>query len=353
MLLKKITKRNTWDALLSTCSKGALSQSWQYGQGMAGAEGWTPGRWAIVDGDTPIAAVQIFTRRFKGVVPVARIQRGPLYVRDAALSLEQKLDVLRFLIAYWKEKHHVLYISPSLTTEECDAERLAPLGLKPGGERAWWGTIRVNTALPLDQLRANMRPTWRRNLRLGEGLLSATHACSWQGYQDFLRQHLPFMKRRNIQWPSRALIHSMLDQDAKEGRVFTISLRHDCREAGGVLNIVFGDTCYGFLGWSIPEARKMGANHFAVWETLKFAKEYGARWFDFGGIDEKRYPGITSYKRGVRGQEHDLVGAFYADHDNPVLKHMITLADWRRKHGSVRNMLFQFLPTGARVRFPK
>ena len=37
-------------------------------------------------------------------------------------------------------------------------------------------------------------------------------------------------------------------------------------------------------------------------------KKLGCLWFDVGGIDEENNPGITQFKRGLKGEEYTLIG---------------------------------------------
>ena len=42
--------------------------------------------------------------------------------------------------------------------------------------------------------------------------------------------------------------------------------------------------------------------------TMILLKDKGIRWFDLGGIDEDRTPGISEFKLGVNGTRYVLVG---------------------------------------------
>ena len=55
------------------------------------------------------------------------------------------------------------------------------------------------------------------------------------------------------------------------------------------------------------------APHLLQWEQIKEAKKRGCIEYDFWGIDDKKWPGVTRFKRGFGGREinypnaHDLV----------------------------------------------
>lgn len=49
--------------------------------------------------------------------------------------------------------------------------------------------------------------------------------------------------------------------------------------------------------------KHLRAPAFLRYESIKRAKERGCLYYDFWGIDEKRFPGVTNYKRGFGGKE--------------------------------------------------
>lgn len=66
-------------------------------------------------------------------------------------------------------------------------------------------------------------------------------------------------------------------------------------------------------GASDYEHRNLMAPHLLQWEQIKEAKKRGCVEYDFWGIDDKKWPGVTRFKRGFGGREinypnaHDLV----------------------------------------------
>lgn len=55
-------------------------------------------------------------------------------------------------------------------------------------------------------------------------------------------------------------------------------------------------------GASSGEHREVMAPHLLHWSVIKEAKARGFKYYDFGGIDEKRWPGLTRFKLGF-GEE--------------------------------------------------
>jgi len=60
----------------------------------------------------------------------------------------------------------------------------------------------------------------------------------------------------------------------------------------------FGDMISYLHGASANQYRNVMAPYLLHWQIIKLAKEQGFKYYDFGGIDEKRWPGLTRFKQG-------------------------------------------------------
>ncbi len=54
--------------------------------------------------------------------------------------------------------------------------------------------------------------------------------------------------------------------------------------------IFYGDTCTYLHGGSSEKHKNIMAPHLLQWEMIKLAKEKGYKYYDFWGIDEKKWP---------------------------------------------------------------
>ncbi|MDD4333034.1 MAG: peptidoglycan bridge formation glycyltransferase FemA/FemB family protein [Patescibacteria group bacterium] len=79
-------------------------------------------------------------------------------------------------------------------------------------------------------------------------------------------------------------------------------------------NIVafFGDTVTYMHGASSNEFRNLMAPYALQWHCIKLAKELGYKYYDFYGISETKWPGVTRFKKGFAGFEYDYPGTFDA-----------------------------------------
>jgi lipid II:glycine glycyltransferase (peptidoglycan interpeptide bridge formation enzyme) len=58
---------------------------------------------------------------------------------------------------------------------------------------------------------------------------------------------------------------------------------------------------YGFRAFKSSELKH--------WKTFILAKALGYKLYDFWGIDEKKFPGVTTFKKGFNGQEIEYPSA--------------------------------------------
>ena len=71
--------------------------------------------------------------------------------------------------------------------------------------------------------------------------------------------------------------------------------------AAAMVNFYKGAATY-LHGASDYELRNAMAPYALHWEIIKEAKRRGCHTYDFGGIDETRWPGVTRFKSGFSGE---------------------------------------------------
>lgn len=99
--------------------------------------------------------------------------------------------------------------------------------------------------------------------------------------------------------------------------------------AAAMINFYRGETSIGGVasylhGASAREQREAMAPHLLHWRIMQEAKRRGCAAYDLWGVDEKRWPGLTRFKRGFGGRA--LV--------HPVSVDMIYRAGWYRLYSS-------------------
>jgi len=74
--------------------------------------------------------------------------------------------------------------------------------------------------------------------------------------------------------------------------------------------VFYNQTAIYLHGASDYEYRNVMAAPLLQWEQIKEAKKRGCIQYDFWGIDEKKWPGITRFKKSFGGKEIEYLGAY-------------------------------------------
>jgi len=74
--------------------------------------------------------------------------------------------------------------------------------------------------------------------------------------------------------------------------------------------IFLGDTVTYLHGASSEEYKNIMAPHLLQWLVIKEAKKLGYRYYDFWGINEKKWPGVTRFKKGFGGETVEYPGTY-------------------------------------------
>ncbi len=79
--------------------------------------------------------------------------------------------------------------------------------------------------------------------------------------------------------------------------------RYNKRVVAATILLYFGKTVTFLHSASDYERRDLNATALIRFESIERAKEKGYLFYDFWGIDEKKFPGVTKFKKGFGGKE--------------------------------------------------
>lgn len=83
---------------------------------------------------------------------------------------------------------------------------------------------------------------------------------------------------------------------------FFLACYRDTVVAGALINFYGNTATYLHGAWS-GEYREVMAPHLLHWRIIQEAMRRGCGHYDWWGIDERRWPGVTRFKRGFGGRE--------------------------------------------------
>ena len=86
--------------------------------------------------------------------------------------------------------------------------------------------------------------------------------------------------------------------------------RHQNKYLSAGIFAFWHDAVYYLHGASSDEYKNLMGNYILHWEIISQTKNLGYKTYDFWGIDEEKWPGVTRFKTGFGGEEVKRLGAY-------------------------------------------
>ena len=85
---------------------------------------------------------------------------------------------------------------------------------------------------------------------------------------------------------------------------------YEGKTIAGAIVLRYGDTGYYLHGASDYDSRSLMAPYALHWDIVKYLKNNGIKYYDFWGIDSRKWPGVTRFKLGWGGDLKEYPGSF-------------------------------------------
>ena len=306
-------EQGQWDVLLSEFADANPYQTWAYGLAHFGARRLS--HLVLRDGSRVMAMAQVSVMRLPGLpVGGAYVSRGPVWQRkDAARDpsvFRAILDALRR--EYARRRGLFLQVVPNLHAE--DAADLDDLPRECGYTRAEhrYRTLLLDLRPTVEELRAGLRPNWRKSLRRAEAAaIQVEEGSDLSFFDEALAVHREMQVRKGYT--------EFVDMEEFRGmqQLLPEALRMHlalCRYQGKVIAAlgwsVYGRTGVPLIGATRPEALDVGAAYLLYWRMLEWMKQHGFDACDLAGINPERNPGSHVFKSGIARRHGRLVNSF-------------------------------------------
>jgi lipid II:glycine glycyltransferase (peptidoglycan interpeptide bridge formation enzyme) len=334
------SQQTRWDTFVEGHVQGHFLQSWGWGELKRGAH-WQPLRLALVKEPegTLIAAAQVLRRTAFGLPPrlghLAYLPRGP--VVDWQATTPDGVPLARLFLLNLRAFLHkqgalAWQVEPHLTADTSTGRAalalLHDLGFHATQPVQPLRTIALDLQPDEETLLARMKEKWRYNLRLAArkgvqvrvaesleelrawyALLEATGERDRFGIHTLDYYHKVweiFVPRSQAR-----LFLAYADEELLAG-IFVARLAHEAIYLYGASGNV---------------RRNLMPNYLLQWEAIRWAREVGARSYDFWGIPasdeaDEAMAGVYRFKSGWGGCTRSFLGNFQYDYH----PHMLRLA---------------------------
>ncbi|GCE17838.1 lipid II:glycine glycyltransferase FemX [Dictyobacter kobayashii] len=314
-------RRAEWDTFVGEHAYGHFLQSWGWGELKATA-GWSPLRVALWDGEQMVAAAQIL-RKTASHVPLALghlayIPRGPVVDwRQPELGrifFTQLDNYLR------KQGAIVLRWEPDVEVGTADGEAVALFtklqGAKPVPAVQPGRSIVLDLAPDEERLLAQMKEKWRYNIRLGvrKGV-QVRIASSIEDVQAWYTLLQTTGDRDQFGIHSLAYYQRVWELYAPMDNLRLLLAEHEGQLLAGIVVVVMAGQAIYLYGASSNQQRQLMPNYVLQWEAIRWARQRGARLYDFWGIpatdaEEEAMAGVYRFKRGWGGRIIQYPGGY-------------------------------------------
>ena len=268
--------------------QGSFLQSaqWQEFQKALGRRTWRLHKVLVIKHDLPLGKNYLYSPR-PSVMSVA----GQSFLNDVKKIAEE-------------EKSIFLKVEPDREFRISNFEfRKSPKRLQP--QR----TIILDITKSGDDLLKQMHQKTRYNIRLAQKKNVAVEQDNGQ-VEKFLELSKQTAQRDKFYLHPQDFYRGMIKVLGPSGMVKLFLAKRQGRIIAANLVCFFGKTAYYLHGASDYNFRNLMAPYLLQWQAILQAKELGCEQYDFWGIDENKWPGVTRFKRGFNGHEITHPGAF-------------------------------------------
>lgn len=323
-----------WTELLSQFDDSTIYQTLAYGDISWGSSNLE--HLVVRMGEDVIGLAQVR-------ILLAPLGAGVAYVRWAPLwkKRDQTPDVANFkevVIALRNEfsarRGLLLRIVPHVYAtdfEEVSGWLLAN-GFSKNNSAAAYRTFRVDLTPSLDEIRKRFDQKWRNQLNRAEkNGLTIREGEGAELYEIFLRLYDEMYARKEFDTSVDPRQFGKLQEKLIGPEKMRILI---CEKDGVPLSALvgsaLGETCIYLLGATSNEGMKHKGSYLLQWRMLQWGKERGCRYYDLGGINPEKNPGVYHFKEGFSGQDVSLIGTFDCC-ENWRSRTVVKTAEWAKR----------------------
>ena len=293
-----------WDSTFKSTIRPSIIQSNSYSKTKAEIDNYQLKHGFIKKNNKTVAICNVLVKKI-GPVSLFRINRGPVFFND---HYWHKYFSIRIIKNQWKwYRGEFVVISPNFILTPENLGIMLMSGYNEFKIRRSWTSSVVNLTQRPNELRMGLSGKWRNQLvRSEKNDLRLVNSSSRKSLSFLLDKYEEMKVAKRFKGPAKEFYNHLFNLD---NDVITILF---AESAGlfiaGILLLTHGTGCTYQVGWVSDKGRILYANNFLLWNALLVMKEKGCTFFDLGGINIEDNPGITKFKRGLGGEEYQLVG---------------------------------------------
>jgi hypothetical protein len=284
-----------------------------YGVGVHSPEGAKVDHVVLAQNGAPVAAAQV-QRIVCADGERALVQRGPMWLPVHRQADGKSVElILREIVAEYAARRQMLVCVYPAAFEETSGDLLAVLR-HAGFLRVsrGMGTFVLDLTPTLDQLRSNMRKSWRRDLRKSErNSLRIEFGVGDDLFSVFVDLYNEMRERKGIRDEDDTMgLRSAQALLLPVEKMQIVIAYAGVRPVAATVVSTLGSMAISVLGASSSEGRRLRASYLIEWFIITLLRQQGLQSYDLGGVHASKNPGVYRYKEGVGGQFFTYLGEF-------------------------------------------
>jgi len=304
-----------WTGLVDHFQDANIYQTWSYGAVRWGEKHLS--HLVLRRNDEVVAIAQLRVIRFPLLRSgVAYLRWGPLcHLRGSEFEPEILCRMVAALHKeYVRKRGLLLRVLPNAFAGSQRAQlfqttfsRLAGTPLETGNAEK---TFLLDLTPALEAVRKNLDQKWRNQLNRAEkNGLSIREGTDPEDFRIFAGIYQSMRSRKKfdttIDIDEFARLQKRLP-GTQRMKIMNCFLQG--APVAGIVCSAMGDSAVYLLGATGENGLNAKGTYLLQWTMIKWLKENGIHYYDLGGIDPERNPGVYHFKRGLSGREVAYVG---------------------------------------------
>ena len=220
--------------------------------------------------------------------------RGPIVIKSEKVKIESIIEFLFNEIQKIAQNENIIFLrfEPTFQFQTSDFKFpiFQTLDVEPSK------TLILDLRKSEEELLKEMHQKTRYNIKLAEKKEIKLIEADINYFEDFWQLISQTSERDNFRLHGRDYYCEMIKINNKILKLFFVKYKNKLITTG--IFSFFGDTVIFLHGASANFDRNIMAPFFLHWQCIKLAKSLGYNFYDFNGIDETRWPGVTRFKKG-------------------------------------------------------
>lgn len=302
MKTKFLDNEIDWKNFLNNFSEAGFLHSFEWGRINK------PAKYLVLIGDDEqVLAAAILLEKRALVWKYFYSPRSPLFADN--ITNEQKKDCLIFLSDFLATnyKNYLFWrLEPEIDLNDlkkCISNNFVKtIDLQPAK------TLYLDLRFSENNLLAAMHSKTRYNIRLSEKKNLIIREAEKNEFNDFWKLMKETGSRDAFGVHNKNHYQKILDNSNNKFKLY-VAVWNNKIIAAGIFSFI-GETVTYLHGASSSANRNLMAPYALHWFLIRLAKKLGFLKYDFYGIDENKWPGVTRFKNGFGGIIKEYAGTF-------------------------------------------